>query len=291
MSSLPSVRVVNYRSQDPDFRAEPGEFVIPVDRSSKLFGNPLPMKVASLAERERVIEAFQKILDADTANDGPMNQELRRIARKVLETGQPVSMQCACAPTDCHGDRLAARFREILIELGPTPMESAKVAAPSTAIGERQKTLDTALLAAAMRFDPIATSKSLRQGANPNARQGVEGPSALMRACERGHDEALECARLLLDAGADPNIQNQNGHTATMWAAGQGNRGAIEMLVAAGADLGIEALNGQRCEHFSAGSMNPPFMEWMAGYAAAWRDSRELSGSTPSGRSSRSPSL
>ena len=41
--------------------------------------------------------------------------------------------------------------------------------------------------------------------------QGDDGYAALMSACEGGH---IEVARMLSEAGADANMANQGGHTA-----------------------------------------------------------------------------
>jgi ankyrin repeat protein len=68
----------------------------------------------------------------------------------------------------------------------------------------------TALTVAAERGLAGMVQLLLSHGANVNARSAT-GWTALMRACNA---DQFECARLLLDAGADPTIHNDDGYTA-----------------------------------------------------------------------------
>ena len=66
------------------------------------------------------------------------------------------------------------------------------------------------LVVAACRGDTAMVRSLLAHGADVDARDGAGG-TALIWACDGGD---LECARLLLDAGADPRLRNRDGYTA-----------------------------------------------------------------------------
>jgi ankyrin repeat protein len=59
-----------------------------------------------------------------------------------------------------------------------------------------------------------------------------KGDTALMWACEHGHDE---CARLLLDSGAIINAANSAGSTALVWACCAGHADTVRLLLSRGA--------------------------------------------------------
>ena len=61
-------------------------------------------------------------------------------------------------------------------------------------------------------------------------------PPPLMAAVFNGH---LECVKLLIQAGADLNVQDENGRTTLMFAAAKGHVDCVKLLTEAGADLDI----------------------------------------------------
>jgi ankyrin repeat protein len=70
--------------------------------------------------------------------------------------------------------------------------------------------------------------------ADPNAAL-LSGETALMSAVDKGN---LEAARLLLQAGADPNVKDsKGGQTALMWAAAGNEPEIVKLLVDRGADV------------------------------------------------------
>lgn len=108
------VRVTNKRrDMAPDSQPEPGESVIPVDRSNPVLGNPYVLRNKNdRAERMRVIDAYRRLLEKDMARNGPMSQEIRKIAERVRQ-GERICLQCWCAPLPCHGDVIAEAVRRM----------------------------------------------------------------------------------------------------------------------------------------------------------------------------------
>lgn len=91
------------------------------------------------------------------------------------------------------------------------------------------------VLAKAIQLNDVETVKNLLQ-------QGVElntlyELSPLTEATRQGN---LEIMKLLIKAGADVNLQMEEGYTALMDAALAGNIDAVKMLVEAGADVNIK---------------------------------------------------
>lgn len=77
----------------------------------------------------------------------------------------------------------------------------------------------------------------LAHGADPNVRRaGNESP--LMHAAFNDDETAV---RLLLDAGADPNLRGREGNTAVFYS---GTLPVLNLLMAAGADINIQGTGG-----------------------------------------------
>ena len=89
----------------------------------------------------------------------------------------------------------------------------------------------------------------LDAGANPNKEAG-EGNTALLVAAEK---ECKEVAKVLLEGGADPNVaQVDNGRwTALHHAAYEGDIEMVQLLVDYGADPDAEDENGETALHFA----------------------------------------
>src|SRR5207245_7044871 len=99
----------------------------------------------------------------------------------------------------------------------------------------------TPLMYAALYGDPDSVRVLLESGAGPNIKNDV-GATALMWAVDD-----LEKTRLLLDHGADVNARSDDGRTPLLIAAGLfRNTNVIKLLLDRGADLSAKspALNG-----------------------------------------------
>lgn len=109
---------------------------------------------------------------------------------------------------------------------------------------------DRRLLEAAGRGDFRGLEAALRDGANPNARDGdKEAPTALMIASLEGFREGIG---MLWRWGADLNATDWQGWTALHHAASMGREDVCEDLKAAGADEGIVADGGKLAGDFLA---------------------------------------
>jgi uncharacterized protein len=100
-----------------------------------------------------------------------------------------------------------------------------------------------ALYAAAGEGDAAKVSALLASGVDVNARTS-NGSYALNNAAV---ENQVEVMRMLLDSGANPNVQNSQGDTplicATKYAGGKA--GTVQMLVEAGTDLAIKDDEGR----------------------------------------------
>lgn len=86
-------RVINVRG-DEDFQLEAGETLIMMDRTNPLFGNPHIMKVKTWQERDRVIAAYRKDLEADIAVQGPRYQALMKISHDIVANNKKIGLGC-----------------------------------------------------------------------------------------------------------------------------------------------------------------------------------------------------
>jgi ankyrin repeat protein len=94
----------------------------------------------------------------------------------------------------------------------------------------------TPLANAAERGNVAMVKLLLKSGAKVNA--APDGYTPLMRACFGGRPKT---ARLLIDAGADPNLRRHDGQRALHFAAKQGSLACVKLLLKAGADAGALA--------------------------------------------------
>ncbi len=69
---------------------------------------------------------------------------------------------------------------------------------------------DATILTAALKGDVNTLKALLEKGVSPNTIDQIGGETPLMYAMGRNH---FECAKLLLEFGANDNIKDKNGHT------------------------------------------------------------------------------
>jgi len=101
----------------------------------------------------------------------------------------------------------------------------------------------TALMYASLNGSTECVRLLLGAGASPNL-QSNYGLTALMYASKKGHSD---CVRLLLEAGAKPNLQNNSvnsGNTALILASYWGHEECVRLLLQGGANPFIQTSDG-----------------------------------------------
>src|SRR5215510_2943584 len=101
------------------------------------------------------------------------------------------------------------------------------------------------MIRAAKKGDTATVRKLLERDESLVGARDKDGSTPLHCAAWNGH---ADVATILLDAGADINDHNQNGHWGTipLHAAAHGDRKQVaELLIARGADLRAKNLNGR----------------------------------------------
>jgi uncharacterized protein len=108
------------------------------------------------------------------------------------------------------------------------------------------------LYLAAMNADAGAIARLLDAGEDANAVLTAEGETVLMLTSHTGNPQTV---KLLLDRGADPNVQQVRGQTALMWAAAEGHADVVELLLARGADPALSSTASAKAERRPPGGM------------------------------------
>ena len=102
------------------------------------------------------------------------------------------------------------------------------LAAANIAAGAQSASLNDDLLAAARKSDAAAVKSLLARGADVNAKSPY-GATPLFFACDRG---SAEVVKILLDAGADPNIRDTfYKATPSIWAVQRDHAEVVKLLV------------------------------------------------------------
>lgn len=86
----------------------------------------------------------------------------------------------------------------------------------------------------------------LECGANPDV-QDINGNTALNVSAY--HEQGMELVQLLLEHGASPNIANHNGSTPLLYSAMEGRTMTCHLLMYAGADPAVQNINGITAVH------------------------------------------
>ena len=121
----------------------------------------------------------------------------------------------------------------------------------------------TALMYAAAYGDIRDLGLLLRQGADPNV-QNDEGATALIYATDD-----LEKTKLLLDHGAKPNLRSGEGQTAlTVAASGAGTEAVVKLLLERGADAKVRLPNGRSALQLPALQGDLPLLRLLLDHGA-----------------------
>jgi ankyrin repeat protein len=97
----------------------------------------------------------------------------------------------------------------------------------------------------AVEADDVArVQKALKEGADPDNQVEREGDTLLIDVCMRHSSHSYEIAKLLLEHGANPNLKDDDGGTALMYATRDRSGKLPLLLLQHGADLNLKDNGG-----------------------------------------------
>lgn len=99
----------------------------------------------------------------------------------------------------------------------------------------------TPLMSAVLNGRPGAVDALLVHGADPNSAEAYRGQTALMWAAGEGN---VEAAQLLIDAGANVTVRSNSGFTAVLFAVRNAHIGTVRLLLDNGANVNDLAPDG-----------------------------------------------
>lgn len=181
--------------------------------------------------RRNVDPAFKQMLTGTTATIAyhPRPCESVEYAEVNLEGFAETVEQLLNIPSE-EIDTLAAS----IVEEREESRRAAEEGTPRNSLGRT-------LIAAARDGDMVRVIALLAQGAEVDARTETNGYTPLLWAASRGHAETV---RILLSAGANADVQADDGQTALMRACDNGRTEIAAVLVGAGADVNLATENG-----------------------------------------------
>lgn len=121
---------------------------------------------------------------------------------------------------------------------------------------------DTPLIVASRAKDKVIAEKLLRAGADPNI-QNDNGETALHIVSDESFTSIVE---LLLKSGADPNLRTIEGYTPLYRAVHWNNYDIVEMLLQAGADSEIPTDDGITAKMIAIEDKNDALIDLMEEY-------------------------
>jgi ankyrin repeat protein len=241
------------------------------------------------------LAAVALFVTAARANgDGPLTKAVKsgdiQAVRTLIKSGVDVNVKSGDGSTPLlwAADGSRHEIARVLIaakasvdaanDFGVTPLLHASRVGDATMVGilleggadpSRAHTEgETPLMAAARSGSVPAVRQLLQRGANVNAAERFQKTTALMWAASEGHGEVVD---LLIEAGADPNLQGHvtslttrhnadhptGGMTALMLAARNGNLDVVRRLVKGGADMKLK--NGDNASAMMVAMYNDRF--------------------------------
>ena len=109
---------------------------------------------------------------------------------------------------------------------------------------------ETPLMTCARTGNVEAVKSLLSHVADANAKETLQGHTALMRAVAARHPEVV---RALIEGGADVRAHSNGGFTALLFASQQGDVDSTRLLLAAGADVNEATSAGPSARHDTSG--------------------------------------
>jgi len=119
---------------------------------------------------------------------------------------------------------------------------------------EEERAMHEQLLAAVRTGNLDVVQQYITAGTNLDASDQDDGYTALMEATV---NNCTEMARLLIDAGADVDLVDQNGWTALIYSARYNSPEIARLLIDAGADVDLVTQDGSTALMFAAVSNRP----------------------------------
>jgi ankyrin repeat protein len=201
-----------------------------------MFSNALSKSAAAV-----VFTCAAAVAQAEPAIvDAALNGDLKTL-RALVRQAADVDAQQPDGMTALHWavQRRDLEMMDVLLEAGAKPDLINRTGAKP-------------LYLAAINADAAAIARLLDAGEDANAVLTAEGESVLMLTSQTGNPEAV---KLLLDRGADPNVQQARGQTALMWAAAEGHADVVELLLARGADPALSSTASTKAERRPPGGL------------------------------------
>ena len=208
------------------------------------------LQVAKEKGHTECVKVFAETVAEGRAEAGGVSSGAAAAAEDALLLGQRVVLGGLAARPELNGRRGVAQSFEggryaVAIEGGGESVRvrpsnlSPAVAAPSGGVA-----ISDEVIAAVERGDEEAVLAWLEVGGRVNAtyeKGEMSGLTLLLCAAVHGHERVVE---LLLQHGAEINLQSSDGATALMLAAGQGHERVVDLLIRRGVELNLQNSDG-----------------------------------------------